>query len=67
MSGKNVDVMVPSLGESVTEATVATWFKKPGDTVAMDEMLCEPDETILEWRRLASRHGRGIQQKTDLR
>lgn len=41
MSGKNVDVMVPSLGESVTEATVATWFKKPGDTVAMDEMLCE--------------------------
>jgi carbazole 1,9a-dioxygenase len=33
----------------------------------VDEMLCEPDETILEWRRLASRHGRGIQQKTDLR
>jgi 2-oxoglutarate dehydrogenase E2 component (dihydrolipoamide succinyltransferase) len=25
----------------VTEATVATWFKKPGDTVAVDEMLCE--------------------------
>jgi 2-oxoglutarate dehydrogenase E2 component (dihydrolipoamide succinyltransferase) len=33
--------MVPTLGESVTEATVATWFKKPGDTVAQDEMLCE--------------------------
>ncbi|MDV3455369.1 Rieske 2Fe-2S domain-containing protein [Sphingomonas sp. HF-S4] len=33
----------------------------------VDEMLCEPDETILEWRRLASRHGRGIQQKSDLR
>lgn len=33
----------------------------------VDEMLCEPDETILQWRRLASRHGRGIQQKTDLR
>ncbi|MDQ1900026.1 2-oxoglutarate dehydrogenase complex dihydrolipoyllysine-residue succinyltransferase [Paracoccus sp. WLY502] len=41
MSGKSVDVMVPALGESVTEATVATWFKKAGDTVAMDEMLCE--------------------------
>ena len=41
MSGKNVDVMVPSLGESVTEATVATWFKKAGDQVAADEMLCE--------------------------
>ena len=41
MSGKSVDVMVPTLGESVTEATVATWFKKVGDTVAQDEMLCE--------------------------
>ncbi|WP_300058645.1 2-oxoglutarate dehydrogenase complex dihydrolipoyllysine-residue succinyltransferase [uncultured Roseobacter sp.] len=35
------EVRVPTLGESVTEATVATWFKKPGDTVAVDEMLCE--------------------------
>ena len=35
------DVMVPTLGESVTEATVSTWFKKVGDTVAQDEMLCE--------------------------
>ena len=41
MSGKSVDVMVPALGESVTEATVATWFKKVGDSVAADEMLCE--------------------------
>ncbi|WP_339109023.1 2-oxoglutarate dehydrogenase complex dihydrolipoyllysine-residue succinyltransferase [Thioclava sp. GXIMD4216] len=39
--GKAVDVMVPSLGESVSEATVSTWFKKPGDVVAQDEMLCE--------------------------
>ena len=35
------EIRVPTLGESVTEATVATWFKKPGDTVAVDEMLCE--------------------------
>jgi 2-oxoglutarate dehydrogenase E2 component (dihydrolipoamide succinyltransferase) len=35
------DVMVPSLGESVSEATVSTWFKKPGDFVKQDEMLCE--------------------------
>ena len=35
------DVMVPSLGESVSEATVSTWFKKPGDMVKVDEMLCE--------------------------
>jgi 2-oxoglutarate dehydrogenase E2 component (dihydrolipoamide succinyltransferase) len=39
--GRMVDVMVPALGESVSEATVSTWFKKPGDTVAQDEMLCE--------------------------
>ena len=35
------EIRVPTLGESVTEATVATWFKKPGDSVAVDEMLCE--------------------------
>ncbi|WOI56894.1 2-oxoglutarate dehydrogenase complex dihydrolipoyllysine-residue succinyltransferase [Palleronia sp. LCG004] len=35
------EVRVPTLGESVTEATIATWFKKPGDSVEMDEMLCE--------------------------
>ncbi|MEO1579610.1 MAG: 2-oxoglutarate dehydrogenase complex dihydrolipoyllysine-residue succinyltransferase [Pseudomonadota bacterium] len=39
--GASVDVMVPTLGESVTEATISTWFKKAGDTVAQDEMLCE--------------------------
>ena len=36
-----VEVRVPTLGESVTEATVASWFKQPGDAVAVDEMLCE--------------------------
>ncbi|QHQ36277.1 2-oxoglutarate dehydrogenase complex dihydrolipoyllysine-residue succinyltransferase [Algicella marina] len=39
--GKTVDVMVPALGESVTEATVSTWFKKVGESVSADEMLCE--------------------------
>ncbi|MEM9909684.1 MAG: 2-oxoglutarate dehydrogenase complex dihydrolipoyllysine-residue succinyltransferase [Pseudomonadota bacterium] len=37
----SVDVMVPTLGESVTEATVSAWFKAVGDSVAADEMLCE--------------------------
>jgi 2-oxoglutarate dehydrogenase E2 component (dihydrolipoamide succinyltransferase) len=37
----STEVRVPTLGESVTEATLATWFKKAGDTVAVDEMLCE--------------------------
>ncbi|MEM9967583.1 MAG: 2-oxoglutarate dehydrogenase complex dihydrolipoyllysine-residue succinyltransferase [Pseudomonadota bacterium] len=40
-TAQSVDVMVPALGESVTEATVSTWFKQAGDTVAVDEMLCE--------------------------
>ena len=40
-SSDSVDVMVPTLGESVTEATVSTWFKAVGDTVTQDEMLCE--------------------------
>ena len=38
---QSIDVMVPTLGESVTEATVSTWFKKVGDAVTQDEMLCE--------------------------
>ena len=40
-SGATVAVMVPTLGESVTEATVATWFKAEGDAVGQDEILCE--------------------------
>ena len=37
----STEIRVPTLGESVTEATIATWFKKPGDAVEVDEMLCE--------------------------
>ena len=45
-----VEIRVPTLGESVTEATIATWFRKPGDAVAADEMLCEleTDKVTLE-------------------
>jgi 2-oxoglutarate dehydrogenase E2 component (dihydrolipoamide succinyltransferase) len=35
------DIRVPALGESVTEATIGKWFKKPGDPVAVDEPLVE--------------------------
>src|SRR5512136_1672869 len=35
------DIRVPTLGESVTEATVGKWFKQPGDAVAVDEPLVE--------------------------
>ncbi len=36
-----IEIKVPAMGESVTEATVARWFKKEGETVARDEPLLE--------------------------
>src|SRR6516165_10680965 len=35
------EIRVPALGESVTEATIGKWFKKPGQTVAVDEPVVE--------------------------
>ena len=37
----SIQIKVPVMGESVTEATVARWFKKEGEAVARDEPLCE--------------------------
>jgi 2-oxoglutarate dehydrogenase E2 component (dihydrolipoamide succinyltransferase) len=44
------DIRVPTLGESITEATVGKWFKQPGDAVAVDEPLVEleTDKVTLE-------------------
>jgi len=36
-----VEIKVPAMGESVTEATISKWFKKEGDTVKRDEPLLE--------------------------
>ena len=36
-----LEIKVPALGESVTEATVSKWMVKAGDTVAVDQPLCE--------------------------
>lgn len=35
------EIRVPTLGESVTEATIAQWYKKPGDAVSADEPIVE--------------------------
>ena len=53
---REVEINVPALGESVTEATVATWYKAVGDSVAQDEMLCEleTDKVTLEFNAPAS-------------
>src|SRR5215217_5005227 len=37
----STEIRVPTLGESVTEATIGQWFKKVGDTVNADEPLVE--------------------------
>ncbi|HLJ52574.1 MAG TPA: 2-oxoglutarate dehydrogenase complex dihydrolipoyllysine-residue succinyltransferase [Rhizomicrobium sp.] len=37
----SIQIKVPAMGESVTEATVSKWFKKPGDAVKRDEPLLE--------------------------
>ena len=45
-----IDIRVPTLGESITEATVGKWFKKAGDAVQADEPLVEleTDKVTLE-------------------
>src|ERR1700751_765592 len=44
------EIKVPSLGESVTEATVSKWLKQPGEAVASDEPVAEleTDKVTLE-------------------
>jgi len=50
------EIRVPTLGESVTEATIGRWYKKPGDPVRADEPLCEleTDKVTLEVNAPAS-------------
>jgi 2-oxoglutarate dehydrogenase E2 component (dihydrolipoamide succinyltransferase) len=40
-SSKLIEIIVPAVGESITEVTVSSWNKKEGDSVKMDEVLCE--------------------------
>jgi 2-oxoglutarate dehydrogenase E2 component (dihydrolipoamide succinyltransferase) len=41
VASKVIDVVVPAVGESISEVTIAAWSKKEGDTVKMDEVICE--------------------------
>ncbi len=41
VAAKVVEMKVPTVGESVTEVTIANWNKKDGDVVQLDEVLCE--------------------------
>lgn len=51
-----VELLVPALGESVTEATIAKWFKKEGEAVKLDDLLVEleTDKVTLEVNATAS-------------
>lgn len=53
-----VEIRVPVLGESVTEATVGTWFKKAGDTVTKDEPILELETDKVTLEVNASESGR---------
>src|SRR3546814_10561352 len=46
----STEVKVPTLGESVTEATIGEWLKKPGEAVALDEPIAslETDKVAVE-------------------
>ena len=51
-----MDVIMPQLGETVTEGTVANWYKKVGDTVNADEPLfdLETDKVTTEIPSIAT-------------
>ncbi len=40
-TGKVVEMKIPTVGESITEVTIASWSKKDGDLVELDEVICE--------------------------
>lgn len=56
MAKSSIELVVPALGESVSEATVGKWFKKIGDSVVEDETLVEleTDKVTLEVNAPAS-------------
>ncbi len=55
-TGQVVEMKVPAVGESITEVTVASWAKKTGDIVALNDVLCEieSDKATFELQAEAS-------------
>ena len=54
------DIVVPTLGESVTEATIGKWFKHPGDAVAVDEPVVELETDKVTIEVAAADRGRAL-------
>ena len=63
----SVQIIVPALGESVSEATIAKWYKKPGDAVKVDELLLELETEKVTLEVSASAEGilESINKKED--
>ena len=59
------EVKVPTLGESITEATLGQWLKKPGDAVEADEPIAslETDKVAVEVRAGRRRDGRAARRR----
>ncbi|WP_234734995.1 2-oxoglutarate dehydrogenase complex dihydrolipoyllysine-residue succinyltransferase [Tellurirhabdus bombi] len=51
------EMKVPPVGESITEVTVGTWYKKEGDTVKMDEVICGLDSDKATFELTAEANG----------
>ena len=50
------DVIIPALGESITEASVGQWLKQPGDAVAADEPIVVPVESYKSFYPAEANH-----------
>lgn len=66
-TGEVKDMIVPQVGESITEVTVATWLKADGDFVTMDEEICEleSDKATFEFPAEAQGILRHVAQEGD--
>ncbi len=56
-AGKIVDMVVPTVGESITEVTIGTWQKKDGDRVQLNDLLCEIESDKATFELMAEQPG----------
>ena len=51
-TGAGKSIMVPNMGDSITEGTIKSWLRKEGEYAALDEIICEieTDKIVVEFR-----------------
>ncbi len=57
ITGKKIEMKVPAVGESITEVTIASWLKKDGDFVALDEVIAEIESEKATFELTAEANG----------